>query len=495
MAAIVTTEAINPLYIGEYAVGPYPLGAVAPSGSSQSATTQVPPYDGSHPAVVNFAPPDAAASCSTSDGTEFSPAAVPASGVWSSLLCGRSHSAWSSISLAANRTATIEATALDESGAPTTAKAMPLIGVWARSDLMGSLPTLAATQSAFNTIALGVSAAHVYASQAADIRFAIVDARGDGRPDFSYRARLLYAAQVQPATLPLSGGAVTITGTGFNAAVQVRINGALATILQSSSTSLVVTAPASISARAVDVAITDPTTGGSATMYSALTYTTTAQADVLSVVSAPSGDVAAGVGASAPFSVRVFQADGVTPVAGIAVTFSVTQGPATLSPCGAASCTLLTDASGMASSMATPTATGAITVLATITGGSRTLTFAAVDSSEWRVVLVSGGGQSIASTATFAPVVVRVTDAAEHAVAGAPVAIHQTVTAGAFACPVHGACPIAPTLDASVTSATSDLDGLVNITPMQMQGTAEDTNIVAATGTQGFLQLSLQQAP
>jgi len=372
---------------------------------------------------------------------------------------------------------------------------MPLIGIWSRPDLIGSLPTLAATQSAFNTIALGVSAAHVTTTQATDIRFAIADARGDGRPDFPYRARLLYAAQVQPATIPLTGGTVTITGTGFTGAVQVRINGVAASILQSSPTSLVVTAPVSASARAVDIAVTDPSTGGSATMYSALTYSTTAQADVLSVVSAPSGDVAAGVGASAPFSVRVFQADGVTPVAGIAVTFSITQGAATLSICGAASCTLLTDVSGTASSMMTPTATGAITVVATITGGSRTITFAAVDSSEWRVVLVSGGGQSIASTATFAPVVVRVTDAAGHAVAGAPVAIHQTVTAGAFACPARGACPIAPTLDASVTSATSDLDGLVNITLMQMQGTAEDTNIVAATGTQGFLQLSLQEAP
>ncbi|HKO17553.1 MAG TPA: IPT/TIG domain-containing protein, partial [Acidobacteriaceae bacterium] len=591
MAALVSTEPINPLYVGEYAVGPYPLGAVAPSGAAQSATTQAPPYDGSHPAVVNFNPSDAAPACSPADGTEFSPAAVPSTGVWSSLLCGHTHSAWSSISLAANRTATIEVTALDESGAATTAKAMPLIGVWSRSDPLGSLPTLAATQSAFNTIALGVSAAHVSTSQATDIRFAIADARGDGRPDFPYRAQVLYAAQVQPATIPLSGGPITITGTGFTAGVQVEINGAPAAILQSTPTSLVVTAPASASARTVDVAVFDPSTGGSSTMYSALAYSTSAQPDVMALLSAPSGTVTVGVVAATPFTVRVFQTDGVTPAAGVAVTFSVTSGSATLNACGAATCIVLTDASGTASTTVTPSAAGAISLLASTSGASRSASFTAaartlipvratefvaagvsvtwpaqviatengasaagiavawtgsgslifasatsttnsaglaqsaatvsplaagataagqacawttvcasisavaVDPSAWRVVLVSGGGQSIASTGKFVPVVVRISDTAGHPIAGAPVVLHQTVTAATLPCPVHGACPIAPTLDASVTTATSDADGLVSITPMQMQSTAEATNIVVATGTQGFLQLSLQQFP
>jgi hypothetical protein len=118
-----------------------------------------------------------------------------------------------------------------------------------------------------------------------------------------------------------------------------------------------------------------------------------------------------------------------------------------------------------------------------------------VDTSAWRVQFVSGGGQAIASTDTFDPVVVRITDTAGHAIAGAPVAIHQTITAATLPCPARGACPIAPTLDSSVTSATSDADGLVTITPMQLQSTAGNTNVVAATGTQGFLQLTVQALP
>jgi hypothetical protein len=468
---------------------------------------------------------------------------------------------------------------------------MPLIGVWKASDLAGTLPTLAATQSAFNTIALGVSAAHIYTAQATDIRFAIADARGDGRPDFPYGARILYAAGVQPATIPLSGTQITITGTGFTPDVRVQINGAAAAIQQSTSTALIVTAPTASSARTVDIAVTDPTTGGSTTMYSALTYSATAQSNRISLVSAPSGTVTAGTVAPTPFSVRVFQSDGITPLAGMAVTFSVTSGSAQLNACGAATCTVITDASGAASTTVTPAAAGTISLLASITGatqsatfnaatrtltpvrsleyvaagatvtwpaqvtaaenslpatgisvtwtGSGSLTFAstntstdasgiaqsaatasaltsgatasgqacawttvctsisalAVDSSAWRVALVSGGAQSIASSATFTPVVVRIIDTAAHPIAGAPVMIHQTITAATLPCPAHGACPLAPTLDAAVTTATSDADGLVSVTPMQMQGTAETTNIVVATGRLGFLQLSLQQLP
>jgi hypothetical protein len=589
--AIVTTEPINPLYTGAYAVGPYVPGQVTPSGSVQSATIAAPPYDGSHPAVLNFTPSDAAADCTTADGTELAPKVTASTGLWTGLLCGRSHSAWSTFSLAAQRTATIEVTALDQTGAATTAKTMPVIGAWSRSDLPSSPPTLAATQSAFNTIALGVSAAHLYAAQATDTRFVIADARGDGRPDFPYRARLLYAATVQPATIPLSGGQITITGTGFTPDVRLQIGGASATILQSTSTSLVVTAPASSSARTVDIAITDPTTGGSASMYSALTYSATAPSNRLTLVSAPSGNVTAGTTLPTPFSVRVFQSDGVTPVASMAVTFSVASGPAQLNACGGASCTLITDATGLASTTVATIGAGTISLLVSTTGatqsatfnaairsltpvrttqcvapgatviwppqvtanengapaagisvtwtGSGSLTFAttttstnatgvaqsaatlpalasgttvlgqacawttvctsisavAVDPSAWRVALVSGGAQTIASSTIFTPVVVRIVDTAGHPIASAPVVIHQTITAATMPCPAHGACPVAPTLDAAVTTATSDTDGLTSITPMQMQGTAETTNMVVATGSEGFLQLSLQQLP
>jgi hypothetical protein len=591
MSAVISTEPVNPLYIGPYAVGPHVPGVVTPSGSTQTATTQLPPYDGSNPQVVNFNPSDAASNCTTADGIETAPTPSPVSGFWSGVLCAHAHSAWSSLTVAAQRTATIEATATSETGTASTDKAMPVVGVWSRSDLTGTLPTLASAPSAFNTIALGVSAAHFYNATSGDIRFVIADQRGDGRPDFPYNARVLYADSIQPATIPITGAQITITGMGFTSNLQLHVNGASASVLRSTSTAIVATAPAVTTPSTVDITITDPATGGTTSMLGALTYSATAQPNRISILSAPSGTVTAGTQAPAPFTVRVLQPDGVTPVAGITVNFAVATGPAQLGACGAATCMVLTDSSGTASTSVTPTGPGTITVTASITGASQSATFnaaqrtlstarpvqyiapattitfpvqmlatensvpvaavtvawtptaslsfspvlattdtrgiaqsagtsgplgagtttvtqacawtticasftvAAVDPSAWRVILVSGGGQSISSTSTFLPVIARIADIAGNPIAGAPVTIHQTVSAASMPCPTRGACPIAPTLDGATSTAVSDSDGLVTVTPMQIAGVGETTQIVVATGTLGFLPLSLLQLP
>jgi len=39
--------------------------------------------------------------------------------------------------------------------------------------------------------------------------------RGDGRPDYHYHAHVLYADSVTPARVPVSGGAITLQGTGL----------------------------------------------------------------------------------------------------------------------------------------------------------------------------------------------------------------------------------------------------------------------------------------
>ena len=80
----------------------------------------------------------------------------------------------------------------------------------------------------------------------------------------------------------------------------------------------------------MDVAVTDLATGGSTVMSGALTYANIAP-DTMALVSAPSGTVAVGTPAAAPFAVRMFQGDGVTPVAGLPVTFSVDSGSAQFS--------------------------------------------------------------------------------------------------------------------------------------------------------------------
>ena len=109
--------------------------------------------------------------------------------------------------------------------------------------------------------------------------------------------------------------------------------------------------------------------------------------------------------------------------------------------------------------------------------------------------MVSGGGQVVAAPGTFLPVILMVSDGSGNPVAGAPIALYQTVDAANMPCPARGRCPIAPVLAASRAAAISDSNGLVNVTPMQIAGIGEVTNIAAATGTQGFVSLSIAQQP
>ena len=94
------------------------------------------------------------------------------------------------------------------------------------------------------------------------------------------------------------------------------------------------------------------------------TFTAVNKPDVLAVVSLPANGSWVGEAAASAFAVRVFAGDGVTPVAGRSVVLSVVNGLATLGACGAASCAVSTDATGLALSAVTPGATGTITLMA-----------------------------------------------------------------------------------------------------------------------------------
>ena len=190
----VSTEPVNSLYTGTHAVGPYGTGGVMPSGSAMSSFTTglCPNAPGWCAAEIDFTANDAATSSNSGgDAVETAPQAVMAGGWWTGLLGSRGYTSWDSFTAKAGRTATVEVTALDEVGLATTTKAMPLIGVWGATDATGTLPTVAFTPSAFNTVTLGMTATGVAMTQAGGLRVAIADSRGDGRPDFAYQARVL----------------------------------------------------------------------------------------------------------------------------------------------------------------------------------------------------------------------------------------------------------------------------------------------------------------
>lgn len=592
---IITTQPINALYIGPYAVGPYDASSVTPSGTPLQEEAYV---MGTYADLtLDFSIPDAAGSCNTStDGTEAVPAATNAQGWWTGTLCGYGHSAWSSLAIKAQRTATLEVKALDEERYVTSSKAMPVIGLWNASDATGTLPTVSSSASAFNGTSTGMTSLMIAsASQAQRLRMVIADQRGDGRPDFAYQARLLYADAITPTTVPASGGLVTITGSGFRAGNVVTINGVAAAVSSWTSTAITAAMPSlhdlhTTSALTADVVVRDVATGGSTTMSAALSYV--AQPS-LTLVSAPSGAVFTGLAAPAAFTVQAVASDGVTPIAGQAVTFSSTAGQVQFNACGGTSCVVLTDVSGKATTTVTALSAGAVTLSASSAVGTQTVSFTAlarqqsitalnpveyiaagaevswaplvaladnaaptdgltvqwqgsagvvvdpaitifdttssartsvlagplasgttgkigacawksictafsvvgVDPSQWQLQIVSGGAQSLEAADTFAPAVLRVTDAASHPVAGAVVQIDQTLGPWGPPCPDHGRCPIAPVYGSSASTVTSDVDGLVTVTPLEVQGQAEVTNIAAASGTQGFISFTVQKQP
>lgn len=368
---IVSTQPINPLYIGPHAVGPYDSGTVAPSGSSMQLTNYVTnPYA---QARLNFKIADAASGCQTAqDGTEASPSAVPSTGWWNSNFCSYGHTTWSSLGVKAGRTLTLEVSALDQNSALTTTKARPVLGVWNSTDPLGTPPSLASSPEAFNSSVSGMTTLALQSSLSQQLRIGIMDQRGDGRPDFAYQARVLYADSVSPSSVPSKGGAITITGLGFRPGNTVTIDGVPASVTGWASNAITANAPTLHlgTAATVDVTVSDLVTGGSTTMTAALSYQ--APQPELTLLSAPSGTVIAQISAPVPFTVKAIAADETSPMANLPISLSSTSGQVRFDSCNATACTLYTDASGKVSTLITPLAPGSSTLNATSTIGAVT---------------------------------------------------------------------------------------------------------------------------
>ncbi|HEY9138099.1 MAG TPA: IPT/TIG domain-containing protein, partial [Terriglobus sp.] len=359
-----SSEAVNPLYVGEYAVGPYRMGSPSLSGAALSKSTGR--YVAGGSMYTSTVATDAASDCTTGqDGTENVPAPLSADGSWSGRLCGVGHTSWMKFAVKAGHTATVEVTATDESGSASLRKAMPLIGVWHAADAMGSQPGIAATATAFNSPRVGMTQLRVSFATTESIRLAVTDARGDGRPDYTYRARVLYADTVLPTRVAASGGAIVITGMGFGPGSTVTIGGVVARVTSVNATEIDAIAPA-LSSGAKDVVVTDLTTGGTTTVSGALVYGGSAS-DVLTWAAQPMATVA--VGAPATIGLRVTDVSG-KPVPNGVVTLAATTGSVLFGACSLAQCTLSTDATGVLQTTVTATIAGTITLKATSAGGA-----------------------------------------------------------------------------------------------------------------------------
>jgi hypothetical protein len=596
-------EPINPLYWGEYAVGPYQRPVIALSGVVVSVTANnVMPGT---PASVLFAEPTGASNCSPgSDGTEGNPAGFIATGWWGGRVCGVGHTSWWKQAVNANTSWTIEATAQNETGAATTHKLQPVIGVWNTTDATGTLPTVASQAAALNGMSLGMTQLRMPAeTSAGTVRIAIADQFGAGRPDFAYTGRILYASGVLPAKVGTAGGQITIAGMGFQAGNQVTVNGVAAAVTSWTSTQIVAVAPSMAIAGAtagtgVDVMVTDAMTGGTTDMQGALTYSTST-ADQVVLVSAPAS-LETGYAAATPFAVRVYKLDGVTAAAGASVSFVVAGnggGAAVATGCGVGpGCVVKADATGLAQTPLMGIASGSVTVSGTETSGGasvkvtiadanpvQTVTIGAgtqylaagaagswslsltavqdgaaaagaavawsttgsgltlapatgttaangteavvaqvgavasgstnvvtgcvwtsvcaswtvygVAASQWAITVSSGGGQSVVEGVTPTVVTLLVTDGVGHALPGAAVNLYQTAYAWEGACATNGVCASAPVLKTARSTAVSNGNGMVQVSPIEVPGVAQVVKIAAATGTGGFATTVVVVAP
>jgi hypothetical protein len=266
----------------------------------------------------------------------------------------------------ANRTLAVTATALDESGAPSELKARPVIGMWAMADEAGTLAPAATT--VFNTGFFGMTKLSASLLGTTSFRIAIADERGDGRPDFAYHARVLYADRVSPTRLGMqSAASVAITGLGFAPGLTAATDVGPAPILALSGEQMVVRITPPGKDGTGSITITDPASGASTMMVDELTFGAGPN-DTLALVEG--GNPAVPVGGETPNPIVVaVVGPGGEPVPGATVVWSASSG--TLSACkDGSTCTVYSDESGMVSTRVTVTSAQNISVAATLAPAS-----------------------------------------------------------------------------------------------------------------------------
>ena len=358
-----SVEALDPLWSA--GVCPYDDSQVAPSGSFAPIVVTVNAggefeqdilMSGSGQAV----PPWAATE------TWSAPAPILSAGDWVGSLSGYGDVSYFLITAQANRTLSVAVTALDETGAPTESKAEPVVAIWTLGDPQGTPPP-AFTAAPFNSETFGMSRLDAQVLSSNSFIVGVADLRGDGRPDYSYHAHVLYGDSVNPSRIPVAGGAVTLQGTGLTPGLTVAIGSAGVPLLATNASQILVAAPAQ-SDGTQTITITDPVSGAFSIMTSVLTFGA-ASTDNIVLLQGANPPTPVGTQATNPVSVRVVASDGVTAVNGATVGWTTTNG-ATLSACGGAStCSAVTDESGMVSTWVTPAATGVASITATLAPG------------------------------------------------------------------------------------------------------------------------------
>ncbi len=360
----ITFETIDPLYIYDNSVGPYIAGSPLPSGT----LSPVPVHDlssGMSRTLTLNVPDSATGGYEDPISTQASPRMLPPSGLWCGRLSQVGQTDWFIFPVRGKRIFTIVTQSLDESGHPSSFKAMPALGVWDAFQPIDAPPVGAAP--GINGDAVGESWLRVTSSGDDIVRLGIADMRGDGRPDYAYNGWVLYADTVEPQRLPAAGGPIVIRGMGFQVSDTVLVGGQPAQVTGISPNQITAIAPpvAVGITGSVDVEVDDlPVFYAAAILSGAISYDS-ATDDALKLVTAPSNTVPIGV--PLPFTVTALGSK-LARAGGVTVTFSIGSGNATLS-CGKPACTVATAGDGNATINVTAVDSTASVVFARLTNG------------------------------------------------------------------------------------------------------------------------------
>ena len=128
----------------------------------------------------------------------------------------------------------------------------------------------------------------------------------------------------------------------------------------------------------------------------------------MTLVSVPGNGAWVGEAAASGFAVRVMKADGVTPEVGLAVTLSGSGG-LVLGACGAASCVVVTDATGLASSAVTPALAGTLRLQAVAGSLQASASFTAVTRPDVLTLVSAPADGALVGDVAAAPFAVKVT--------------------------------------------------------------------------------------
>jgi len=358
-------EGVDPFW--STALGPYGPWQVQPSGNAQPLIVSVSLGGATRQDIVVQDGATEAQDWREPD-TYLSPTAVPPAADWMGSLSGYGDGDYARFFGQANRTLSVEVTAVDGGGAATESKAMPVICIWQFGDPEGT-PCPAPTHIAFNTGTFGFTQLKAQLFESSDFRIGISDFRGDGRPDYRYQARIFYGDSIAPDRASVRGGTpLALRGLGFRSGNTATVGTASASVLATEPGQLLLIAPPFLDG-VQSIALSDPATGASSVLADVLTYGAGPD-DNIRLILGSNPPTPVGGQATNPTLVQVVAADGVTPISGASVVFSSTPAVAMDACGGGSSCTVYSDENGQASTHMTVLSAGTITITAQLAPAS-----------------------------------------------------------------------------------------------------------------------------